>query len=193
MGGRSVRVAYADPPYPGESRRHYRDHPDYDGEVDHAQLIRELVSEFPDGWALSTKTPSLRDLLNECHAAGVDDVRVAAWVKPWFVMKPGMGVGYAWEPVLWRGGRKRTRRQDTIRDWVSANAVMRSPGRVQTKGQKPEAFCFWLFNLLNLADTDDFVDMFPGSGAVSASWTKWQRQFVSPVYSGDRQVSLEVA
>jgi hypothetical protein len=27
-------MAYADPPYPGQSHRHYRDHPDYAGEVD---------------------------------------------------------------------------------------------------------------------------------------------------------------
>jgi hypothetical protein len=33
--GRPLRLAYADPPYPGKVRL-YRDHPDYGGEVDHA-------------------------------------------------------------------------------------------------------------------------------------------------------------
>lgn len=36
------RIAYADPPYPGMSRRYYGDHPDYAGEVDHEQLIASL-------------------------------------------------------------------------------------------------------------------------------------------------------
>lgn len=33
-----MRVAYADPPYPGQAARHYADHPDYAGEVDHQEL-----------------------------------------------------------------------------------------------------------------------------------------------------------
>lgn len=47
--GRPLRLAYADPPYPGKARL-YRDHPDYGGEVDHAALIVRLT-EY-DGWAL---------------------------------------------------------------------------------------------------------------------------------------------
>jgi hypothetical protein len=35
--GRPLRLAYADPPYPGKARL-YQDHPDYGGEVDHAEL-----------------------------------------------------------------------------------------------------------------------------------------------------------
>lgn len=30
-----LRVTVADPPYPGQSKKHYGDHPDYAGEVDH--------------------------------------------------------------------------------------------------------------------------------------------------------------
>lgn len=174
----SVRVAYADPPYPGEAKRHYKDHPDFDGEVDHVHLLEHLHNEFPDGWALSTKTPSLRDLLPLC----ADDVRVGAWVKPWASFKPGVGIKYAWEPVLWRGGRKRGKHDGFTRDWVAANAVMRDePGTVHTKGKKPETFCFWLFALLNLRPGDDFVDLFPGSGAVGRSWQRWQRQLFTDV------------
>jgi hypothetical protein len=169
-----VKVAYADPPYIGNAARHYRNHPDYAGEVDHQALIRRLVDEFPDGWALSCHTPSLRVLLPMCPA----DVRIGAWVKPFAVFKPGVGVSYSWEPLIWRGGRKVSRKQWTPKDWVSANAVMRDqPGvRVTTKGKKPEAFCFWLFTILNLRPGDDLVDLFPGSGAVSRYWEKWQRQ-----------------
>jgi hypothetical protein len=142
-----MKVAYADPPYIGCAAVHYADHPDYAGEVDHRDLIQRLVSEFPDGWALSLHVPSLRDLLNICAEVGID-VRVGAWVKPWAVWKPGMSVAYAWEPVIWRGGRKRTKAEETQRDWVSANAVMfRRDDPNQTKGTKPLEFCFWLFGV----------------------------------------------
>ena len=50
-----MRFAYADPPYPGQARRHYKHHPDFDGEVDHGALIERLMDEFPDGWALSKR------------------------------------------------------------------------------------------------------------------------------------------
>src|SRR6185437_7416920 len=49
--GGALRLAYADPPYPGKAWM-YRGHPDYAGEVDHAALIRRLSTY--DGWALST-------------------------------------------------------------------------------------------------------------------------------------------
>jgi hypothetical protein len=42
-----IRFAYADPPYIGQSKRLYGDHPDYAGEVDHAELIDRLMAEFP--------------------------------------------------------------------------------------------------------------------------------------------------
>lgn len=35
-------MAYADPPYPGQAKRHYADHPDYAGEVDHGELMMRL-------------------------------------------------------------------------------------------------------------------------------------------------------
>lgn len=36
----SARIGYADPPYPGQSAKHYADHADYAGEVDHRQLLK---------------------------------------------------------------------------------------------------------------------------------------------------------
>jgi hypothetical protein len=172
MGGERVLVAYADPPYIGQAAAHYKNHPDYAGEVDHAALPTRLSEDFPDGWALSCHVPSLRTLLALCP----DDVRVGAWVKPWASFKPGVGIKHAWEPVLWRGGRKRGKRDGFTRDWVSANAVMRDePGTGHTKGKKPETFSFWLFQLMNLQPGDEFVDLFPGSGGVMRAWEKWQR------------------
>jgi hypothetical protein len=82
-----VRVAYADPPYPGQSKRHYGNHPDYAGEVDHAELVSRLVTEYPDGWALSTSSTALREVLALCP----EGARVAAWVNPssmWLAREP---------------------------------------------------------------------------------------------------------
>jgi len=94
-----LRLAYADPPYPGLSRRYYGNHPDYAGEVDHAELIRRLVLEY-DGWALSTSARALPEVLALCPPG----VRVAAWVKG---ERPTRSAGplNAWEPVIYSGGR----------------------------------------------------------------------------------------
>lgn len=37
-----MRLAYADPPYPGQAKRHYGNHSDYAGEVNHRNLIDQL-------------------------------------------------------------------------------------------------------------------------------------------------------
>lgn len=171
-----MKIAYADPPYVGCAARHYKDHPDYAGEVDHVALI-ERLNEF-DAWALSLHSPSLKTILPLCP----DDSRVGAWVKPWSVWKPGVTVAYAWEPVIFRGGRKRRRSELTERDWVSANAVMfRRNDKHQTKGSKPEAFCFWLFEVLGMQPGDEFHDLFPGSGAVGRAWEAWRNQPRLPI------------
>ena len=156
-----IRVAYADPPYPGCGHRYPEKK-----EVDHARLVEHLCWHFPDGWALSTSTPGLRIVLPLCPP----DVRVGAWVKPFAVFKPGVNPAYAWEPLLWRGGRKRTREEHTMRDWVSANITLKR-GCV---GAKPTAFCHWMFQLLGLQPCDVLVDLYPGSGAVTAAWEIWR-------------------
>ena len=163
-----MRFAYADPPYVGQAKRHYVNEESYAGEVDHAALIARLVGEFPDGWALSCSSPSLRMLLPMCP----EDVRVGAWVKPFASFKPGVNPAYAWEPLIWRGGRKHERTDDTVRDWVSANITLRRG----LSGVKPEAFCRWVFALLGASRGDELVDLFPGSGAVTFAWADRETQ-----------------
>lgn len=173
--GCGVRIAYADPPYIGQAKRHYGNHPDYAGEVDHGALVIRLVDEFPDGWALSCSSPSLRYLLPRCP----DDVRIGAWVKPFHILKRGVRPSYGWEPVLFRGGRNppavahpppvKGGRATTPRDWVAASVTLRR-GMV---GAKPDEFCFWLFDLLGMHTDDELVDLFPGSGAVTRAWQRW--------------------
>ncbi len=72
-----MRFSYADPPYLGQAAKHYADQPDYAGEVDHAELIERLCRDYPDGWALSCSSPSLKVLLPLCP----DDVRVTVSVS----------------------------------------------------------------------------------------------------------------
>ena len=172
-----MRIAYADPPYPGQAKRHYGR---FGGvEVNHRLLIAHLCSDYPDGWALSTSSSALRYVLSLIPAEV--DVRISPWVKPFAVFYANPA--YCWEPVIWSGGRKRKGRnkantEPTVRDWVSANAMMPSTSRqkreVHVPGEKPEAFSFWLFELMGLRRGDTFDDLFPGSGAVSAAWERWR-------------------
>jgi hypothetical protein len=162
-----MRFAYADPPYLGQGR-HYPEHPEamkWNEVATHAQLIDDLCAEFPDGWAMSGSSPSLRSLLSLCP----DDTRVAAWVKPMHVFKKGVRPAYAWEPVLFRGGRNQNPPTPekggvaiTPRDWLSCNITLRK-GLV---GAKPPEFCRWILDLLGYQDGDEVVDLFPGTGVM---------------------------
>jgi hypothetical protein len=69
--GHPLRLAYADPPYPGKALL-YWDHPDYGGEVDHTELIARLAAH--DSWALPTSAEALPVVLAFCPPG----VRVAA-------------------------------------------------------------------------------------------------------------------
>lgn len=168
-----LNAAYADPPYLRCGVKHYAEHHDEAGVWDspdaHRDLIDRMTSEY-DAWALSLHTPSLRVILPMCP----DICRVMAWVKPFASFKPGVGVAYAWEPVIVYGGRKRTRQQPTVRDWVSANITLKK-GLV---GAKPVEFCWWLFEVLNLVPGDEFHDLFPGTGIVSEAWDVWRQRHV---------------
>lgn len=165
-----MRFAYADPPYLGLSAKFYghlhSEAADYDRPETHQALIDRLSDEWPDGWAMSLHSPSLRTILPMCPP----DVRVMSWVKPFASFKPGVGVAYAWEPVIVRGGRKRTREQRTVRDWCAVNITLRRG----FTGAKPVAFVWWLLEVLNVEAEDTIDDLFPGSGAVTKAIAAWQ-------------------
>lgn len=157
-----MKFAYADPPYVGQSQKHYQRE-----EVDHSALIGRLVAEYPDGWALSASSPSLRFLLPICP----EDVRVMAWVKPFASFKPNVNPGYCWEPVIVRGGRARGRHQQTVRDYVSAGITLEKG----LSGAKPEPFVWWLIEVLNMQPGDCLDDLFPGTGIVGRVLLAWER------------------
>lgn len=171
-----MRFAYADPPYPGQAHL-YKNHPDFAGEVDHAQLIERLQGEFVDGWALSTSAAALGDVLALCPRGRpvAGGVRVCAWIRG-VVPRPPARVMWTWEPVIYRTSKWRLRHEhDFVRDTLTA---MQPSGFLggQIKGAKPVAFCHWIFDLLGLDRDDELVDLFPGSGAVTAAWEKWRAQ-----------------
>jgi len=158
-----MKIAYADPPYIGQAMKHYNM-----SEVDHAELIDRLMTY--DAWALSLSSPTLKQILGMCP----DDVRVGAWVKPFCSFKPGVNPAYAWEPVIFYGGRKLGRDISTVRDWISVNITLRRG----LSGAKPEAFCFWLFSMLGLDRGDTLDDIFPGTGAITNAWIKWNNRLI---------------
>jgi hypothetical protein len=169
---RPLRLAYADPPYPGLARRYYRDHPDYAGEVDHGELLSRL--QRYDGWALSTSMRALPMVLARCVAQGLE-VRVAR-VVPWCAAAcERRGSSPHGSPSCTPAGDGsvgRARRRP-MRWWVSCRAGGRTlPTAVI--GAKPPEFCRWVFDLLGAGRGDTLDDLYPGSGMVSWAWECYQ-------------------
>ena len=162
-----MRFAYADPPYFGKCGKFYgHHHPDgrcWDDLLTHKLLIDRLADDYPDGWALSCSSPDLRELLPLCPPK----VRVAAWVKPFCAFKKGVRPAYAWEPVLFAGGRNSNHpppakggEQTTPKDYIAEPIQLRAG----LTGAKPARFCRWVLDLLGYVDGDDVDDLFPGTG-----------------------------
>lgn len=160
-----MKFAYADPPYLGCGARIYG-FPEWDHPERHRQLIGDLCRDYSDGWAMSLHTPSLKTILAMCP----DDVRIACWCKNFAQIRKDPQ--WMWEPVIWRGGRD-GRRDEMCRDWIVEPAPFVRPRENPFPGQKPRAFCRWIFNLLGAKRGDELVDLFPGSGAVLAAWAEW--------------------
>ncbi len=160
-----MRLAYADPPYPGRAHL-YADHADYAGEVDHVELVDRLAAY--DGWALSTSAAALYDILPLCPAQH----RVLAWVKH--------TVTVSWEPLIVVSARK----PEGVRDWIECEPdsyQWRDKPDNYVIGQKPAAFCRWLFAWLGADPDDELDDLFPGSGQVGRVWDEWCAQPALPI------------
>lgn len=164
-----MKIAYADPPYLGLAEFYEHRHPgamEWNDVETHRRLIERLCREFPDGWAMSLHTPSLQRILPLCP----QNVRVAAWVKPFAAFKLNVKPAYAWEPVIYLGGRNVGRNGPTPRDWVAASASLRGKEFI---GAKPRNFARWLFELLRMLPGDEFIDLFPGTGGMTEAWKEW--------------------
>lgn len=160
-----MRFAYADPPYIGQAKRHYKC-----AEIDHGDLIVRLCTEFQDGWALSASSPSLVEILPMCPKG----IRIAAWCKSFCAFKRGVRPAYAWEPVIFYRGRNPSNgykaaipdkggKQITPKDFFIAPITMKK-GLV---GAKPASVCRWILSLLGALPGDELADLFPGTAIMS--------------------------
>lgn len=164
-----MKFAYADPPYIGQAKRHYS-HDPLCAEVDHAELIQRLCREFPDGWALSASAPSLGLILTLCPPG----YRIAVWCKSFCAFKRNVRPAYAWEPVIFFGGRnpmnghralipEKNGKQTTPKDFI-VEPITLQKGLV---GAKPAKVCAWILDLLNVEAGDEMHDLYPGTGIMS--------------------------
>ena len=166
-----MKIAYADPPYLGQARKHYRHDPQC-AEVDHAALFVRLATY--DGWAMSCSSPSLEVLLPMAPRG----YRIAAWLKPFASFKPGVNPAYTWEPVIYSPARPGRRDVPTVRDHHVASITLRKA----LAGAKPKSFCLWLFDLLGAEAGDHFDDLYPGTGIVMTAWNeRWDTRILSEV------------
>ena len=161
-------IGYADPPYPGQSKRHYGGHQDYAGEVCHAELVDRLETEF-DGWVLHTSTPAIPQIA--ALVGDIEGVRWCAWVKPFAAFKKNVPVAYAWEPVIVKAARKPEvgGAVSPLRDWFSEPITMKRG----LSGAKPEKVCHWIFECVGAKPGDKLADLFPGTGSVTDAWHTW--------------------
>lgn len=158
-----MKFAYADPPYLGCCKLYDHYHPDgqcWDDVFTHQRLIDRLRDDYPDGWALSLSSTTLRTLLPICPK----DVRIAAWVKPFAAFKANVRIAYTWEPVIVRGGRLSSKDGAPVGRDHLAEPITLQRGLT---GAKPEKFCRWVLDMLGHKDGDQVDDLFPGTGVMA--------------------------
>lgn len=78
---------------------------------------------------------------------------------------------YTWEPVIVAPARPRKDVRNVLTTHMLGGFMK---GRIT--GEKPHAFCTWMFALLGAETGDDLDDIFPGSGAVGEAWQSWETQ-----------------
>ena len=169
----ALRLAYADPPYLGCCNKYGHEHFGggcWDDLSTHQALIERLCAEFPDGWALSLSSVSLRNILPLCPP----DVRIAAWAKSFCAFKKGVRPCHAWEPIIfWRGRNpsagfpcfppEKGGKQTTPKDFIVEPITLRRG----FTGVKPDRVCAWILDLLGARSGDEVHDLFLGTGAFS--------------------------
>jgi hypothetical protein len=190
-----VRLAIADPPYPplfaerhdtadglprltarsralrwyGDGTRGHSDpapadlHPDsgiWDDLTEHRRLLLRLVDEF-DGWAIATTPDGLQAYLPLPVSA-----RIMAWHRP-NAMPGGGRIASYWEPVIvfTPVGRRARHDGERVKDVLTAGTTGSG-----FAGSKPPQWTRWVLDALGYdPQTDEVVDLFPGSGAVAAA------------------------
>jgi hypothetical protein len=156
-----VRLAYADPPYPGKAHLYPECR-----EVDHRELLHQL--DDYDGWALSTDERNLQFVLSLAPFG----VRVLAWCKPDAV--PFHGPWQSWEPVICQPARPE---RAGVRSYHVGTGPPRGFCAEKTfTGSKPAGFCEWVIRCLGADPGDTLDDFYPGTGVMGRTWDTFRRQ-----------------
>jgi hypothetical protein len=171
-----VRLAYADPPYPGCAHL-YRNHPDYAGEVDHRELVERLERDY-DGWVLHTSVGGYRMLERE-RILPEDGIRICQWFKPFAAFKRNVSVAYAYEPVIIKAARKPVVGGGEVsRDWIEEAVRENITMKRGLTGAKPDRVCKWAFQLMGALPDDELIDIYTGTGAVMVAWDSWKNDLL---------------
>jgi hypothetical protein len=72
-----------------------------------------------------------------------------------------------------------------MRDFIAEPITLRRG----LTGAKPEKVCHWAFELVGARPDDELADLFPGTGAVTKAWAKWQTLFALPDAPATRSVA----
>lgn len=176
-----MRLCIADPPYLGSAHRWYGiggkgksrgkgradEHPEaylWDNPESHVLLAQKLLTEF-DGFAIALTPHSLSQYLSVIETGRTNGIRVMSWIKP---ASPPSGnrITQSWEPVIVkiphiRKGRKIGRQM--------VDHLVAAAPRKGFAGSKPVAWTHWVLDAMGYQEGDEVVDMFNGSGAVSAA------------------------
>lgn len=158
-----LRLAYADPPYPGCAKRYYGKEATFKGEVDHEVLLAELITY--DGWALSTSRKALRDILALCPPDAIPCPFIKTKGAP-----ISRGPGNIHEYVIVVPGRYR---QPGPPD-AFVGGVPRQEG-AYLMGRKSISFANWIFQLLGASPVDRLHDLYPGTGIIEKCWKEFCR------------------
>lgn len=190
-----MRLAIADPPYPPQyaerydtadgrpritirsrARRYYGDGArssketpadfhqsagEWDDPARHRRLLEELLDEF-DGWAIATTM----DGLDHYRPLPIP-ARILIWHRPNSTPTPNQLIRNNLEAVIVyppRGRRGRVPGRMPVPDLLTTPVHTLSG----FPGAKPPAWTRWVLDALAYhPDTDELVDLFPGSGAVT--------------------------
>ncbi len=94
-----------------------------------------------------------------------------AWVKPFAAIKKNVWPVYAWEPVIIKPLKRPVKKYRMAMDWLECCPQFGS----KIIGQKPLAFSLWIFESMKAEPSDEFTDLFHGSGAVKEAWKIYGR------------------
>jgi len=146
-------------------------HPDagaWDDPARHRALLEQLLDEF-DGWAIATSPDGL-----ECYRPIPVPARLLVWHKLRAV-PTAHRIATSWEPVVLyppKGRRGRPAADQPGRTYGDQvpDVLTAAPPGAGFAGAKPAAWTRWVLDALSYdPDVDEVVDMFPGSGAVTAA------------------------